>query len=229
MAFRNETLMKVVRLMNETEEKYFARPLATIKMCISNGNHKIGRVMNVSIPPILSCGNCTECKFLCYDIKGCNQYPNTVIDARIRNWTVLKRSREEYFGRIRKVIARRRKNFYFRWHVAGDIIDIDYMKEMVAIAKENPHFIFWTYTKMYWIVNEYCATYGKESIPSNLTIMFSEWRGMPMDNPYGFPEFRVVFKDEVEPKGFYCPGNCDVCKRIKRGCVAGETTYCREH
>lgn len=226
MAFKNKTLMKVIRLMKAMERKYAAIPLDEIKMCISNGNHKIGRVMNVSIPPILSCGNCTECKFLCYDIKACNQYPNTVIDARIRNWTVLKRSREEYFGRIRKAIARRRKNFYFRWHVAGDIIDIDYLKEMAAIAKENPHFIFWTYTKMYWIVNEYCATY---EIPSNLIIMFSEWRGMPMDNPYGFPEFRVVFKDEVEPKGFYCPGNCDVCKAIKRGCVAGETTYCREH
>lgn len=136
MAFKNKTLMKVVRLMKAMERKYAAIPLDEIKMCISNGNHKIGRVMNVSIPPILSCGNCTECKFLCYDIKACNQYPNTVIDARIRNWTILKRSREEYFGRIRKAIARRRKNFYFRWHVAGDIIDIDYLKEMAAIARK---------------------------------------------------------------------------------------------
>lgn len=229
MAFTNKTIAKVIRLMKETEEKYSARPLAIIKMCISNGNKKIGRVMNVSLPPILSCGNCKECKFLCYDIKACNQYPNTVIDARIRNWTILKKDRDEYFARIRNAIERRRRNFYFRWHVSGDIIDLDYLKRVVDIARDYPHLIFWTYTKMYWIVNQYCDIYGKESIPSNLTIMFSEWRGVPMDNPYGFPEFRVVFKGEEEPEGHYCPRNCDVCKAIKRGCVAGETTYCREH
>ena len=60
--------------------------------------------------------------------------------------------------------------------------------------------------------------------------MFSEWRGMPMSNPHGMPEFKVVFKDDAEkPRGFYCPGNCDICKNSKRGCVAGETVYCNEH
>ena len=51
-----------------------------------------------------------------------------------------------------------------------------------------------------------------------------------MDNPYNFPEFRVVFKDDlVKPVGFYCPGNCDICKVAGRGCIARETTYCNEH
>ena len=52
---------------------------------------------------------------------------------------------------------------------------------------------------------------------------------MPMDNPHGMPEFRVVFKDETPPAGHYCPGNCDICKNLHRGCVEGETTYCMEH
>lgn len=227
--FKQETIDKVLAKAREIKKHYMVMDVEYIKMCISDGNQKIGRVMNVSLMPIMTCGNCDECQYLCYDIKACNQYPNTVIDARIRNFVLLIRNRDEYFRRIEEKIKRRRKNFFFRWHVAGDIVDLDYLDRMIGIAKRNPKWTFWTYTKMYRIVNRWCKLHGKENIPSNLHIMFSEWRGVPMDNPYGFPEFRVVFKGEEEPKGHYCPGNCDVCKKAKRGCVVGETTYCREH
>lgn len=229
MAYTTETIRKVTRSLNDAIAHYDQIAVGEIPMCISDGNKKIGRVMNVSLPPIISCGNCSECQKLCYDIKACNQYPNTVIDARARNFSILKRNREGYFERIRRAIARRRKNLYFRWHVAGDIMDADYLDHMNWIAEQFPEFIFWAYTKMYGIVNDYCGDRGREMIADNLSIMFSEWRGMPMENPHGFPEFRVVFKDEVEPVGFYCPGNCDVCKKVNRGCIVGETTYCREH
>ena len=147
----------------------------------------------------------------------------------MRNLAILEKDREVYFDRIEQAISRRRKNKWFRWHVAGDIVDFDYFVHMAEISREHPDFTFWTYTKNYAVVNSYCAVYGKDNIPANFTVMFSEWRGMPLDNPYGFPEFRVVFKDEQPPKGFYCPGNCDICKEQRRGCVAGETTYCKEH
>ena len=203
----------------------------SVRMAISQGNRKIGRVMNVSLPPILTCANCSECKFLCYDIKACNQYPNTVIDARARNLAILLEDRDAYFRQIDEAISRRRKNKFFRWHVAGDILDADYLANMVDIARAHPDFVFWTYTKNYGVVNEYCERRGgRSAIPENLSIMFSEWRGMPMSNPFHFPEFSVVFKDdEVKPVGHYCPGNCDICKEQHRGCIAGETTYCHEH
>ena len=204
-------------------------PVEDIKMAISKGNRKIGRVMNVSLPPLLSCANCSGCSKLCYDIKACLQYPDTVIDARMRNLTILQKDREEYFRRINDAISRRRLHKFFRWHVAGDIIDADYFARMVEIARRHPDFKFWTYTKNYAVVNEWVDKNGRDALPANLSVMFSEWRGMPMDNPHGFPEFRVVFKDETPPAGFYCPGNCDVCKEINRGCIAGETTYCNEH
>ena len=199
------------------------------KMCISSGNRKIGRVMNVSLPPVLTCANCKECMHICYDIKACLQYPQTVINARMRNYILLLKDRDEYFRRVDEKMRRRRTNKFFRWHVAGDIIDLDYFVRMVENARNHPDFTIWTYTKNYSVVNEYCDIYGVESIPSNLHIMFSEWRGLPMINPYHFPEFRVVFKDEEKPSGFYCPGNCDICKACKRGCIGGETTYCNEH
>lgn len=226
--FKKETLNKVINKAKELKAHYMNINAEDIPMCISDGNKKIGHVLNVSLMPIMTCKNCGKCKYLCYDVKACIQYKN-VIDARVRNTVLLEKNRDEYFRRIYNKCLRRRKNKYFRWHVAGDIVDFDYFARMVELAKEMVEFVFWTYTKNYEVVNEYCDKYGKDSIPDNLHIMFSEWRGMEMVNPYHFPEFRVVFKDEEEPKGFYCPGNCDVCKEIKRGCLVGETTYCREH
>ena len=228
-----ESIKKVVKLMNEKKKFYASIPADEIKICISEGNRKIGRVMNVSLPPIMTCANCKECKHYCYDIKSCLQYPGTVIDARIRNYMILTKNRDEFFSRIDEKMTARRKNKYFRWHVAGDIIDIDYFSRMIKIAREHTDFIIWTYTKNYNVVNEWISRNGKENLPKNFTIMFSEWRGMEMINPYGMPEFRVVFKNDVnkpDPKqNHYCPGNCDICKKFNRGCVAHETTYCNEH
>ena len=225
-----ESITKVIRQMKEAEKALISRPVKNIKMCISSGNRKIGNTLNVSLPPIMTCPNCAECKFLCYDVKACLQYPNTVIDARIRNYVILKKDRNEYFNRIQEALNKRKANKYFRWHVAGDIIDVDYFDRMVKMARTNPGFKFWTYTKNYKAVNEWLdSNGGKAAIPANLSVMFSEWRGVEMVNPYGFGEFRVVFKDEEKPKGFYCPGNCDVCIKSGRGCISNETVYCNEH
>lgn len=234
MAYKQESIKKMIETMGDTMRKYARVPLDRIPLCISSGNRKIGRVMNVSLPPVLSCGNCGKCKYFCYDIKACLQYPGTVIDARIRNWTILKRDREEYFRRIEEKISRRRRNKYFRWHVSGDLIDRDYLENVVQIAKRHPDFTFWTYTKMYGLVNEYVADGGR--IPGNLSIMFSEWDGVPVVNPYGFPVFSCRMKAGNKNHGpeyfrglYKCPGNCDVCKSLHRGCIAGENTFADEH
>lgn len=231
--YSHESISKVVNLMNARRAYYAPVAVDQIKMAISKGNRKIGRVMNVSLPPIMTCANCKECKYLCYDVKACLQYPNTVIDARIRNLSILIKDRDEYFHRIDEAMNRRRKNKYFRWHVAGDIVDVDYFDRMIDNARRHPDFIIWTYTKNYRVVNTWIDANGRDAIPANFHIMFSEWRGLEMINPYHMPEFRVVFKDdEHKPDpatNHYCPGNCDICKAMNRGCVAGETTYCNEH
>ena len=116
-----ESLAKAVALMQKRGAELNLIPVSDIKMCISAGNRKIGRVLNVSLPPILSCANCAGCSRLCYDIKACLQYPGTVIDARMRNYSILLRDRDEFFRRIEDKISRRRKNKFFRWHVAEAI------------------------------------------------------------------------------------------------------------
>jgi len=202
--------------------------------CITQGNRKIGRVLNVSLLPIRDCGNCSHCSPYCYDIKANLQYPNTVLPARVRNSLLARNHRAQYFADIRNKCARRRKNKYFRWHVSGDILDADYFAEMVSIAREFPEFTFWTYTKMFGIVNDWISANG--ALPVNLHVMFSVWDGMPTPNPFGLPVFACRLKDGNKDitdtefsKMFKCPNNCDICKASCRGCVVGESAYADEH
>ena len=210
-------------------EYYFSVSLVTLTVCVSKGNKKIGRTLNVSLPPIITCANCSGCMKFCYDIKAVLQYVN-VAKARAKNYVILMRDRDKYFQDIINVMKKRKTNKFLRWHVSGDIIDIDYFDRMVKIARMFPDFTMWTYTKAYHIVNKWCELYGKENIPSNLSIMFSEWKGMKMVNPFGFPEFRVVMKEDKKPENVkWCNGNCENCIKTHSHCVKGETVYCNEH
>lgn len=231
-----QTISKVMMQAKTKRAELIKRDPASIKICISSGNRKIGRVMNVSLMPLMTCHNCDGCKWFCYDIKACAQYPNTVIDARMRNTVLLELDRDEYFRRIDEKMSRRRKNKYFRWHVAGDIMDLDYFIRMVESARKHSDFVVWTYTKNYAVVNEYCSIYGRDAIPDNFHIMFSEWDGMELINPYNFPVFTCKLKagnKNHDPEYFdnlyKCPGNCDLCKTGKLGCIGGISTYCDEH
>jgi len=237
--YKEESIKKMISKATETMTLYRQGKLGPLTICISRGNRKIGRVLNVSLMPVMTCGNCKHCKGICYDIKACLQYSG-VIPARVRNTLLAREHREEYFRLIDQACTRRKRNKYFRWHVAGEILDLDYFARMVEIARKHPDFRFWTYTKMYELVNQYCdQNGGKSAIPENLSIMFSEWKiqtddgrfvVIPFNNPYGFPVFAVRFHGEEEPKHlFRCPGNCDICKESHHGCPYGESSYADEH
>lgn len=233
--YSKETLKKYMDQSQDMIRHYNAVALDAIAFCISEGNDKIGRTWNVSTLAIYTCGNCKECKDFCYDIKACVKNAADVLDARVRNTVILWRDRDLFFTLINNFLNTRRKHKFFRWHVAGEIVDYDYFCRMVETCREHPDWTFWTYTKMYHIVNKYCDNHGgRAAIPSNFSIMFSPWDGLPMDNPYNFPVFAVRLKAGNKTpwpweKMYKCPGNCDICKAAGRGCIVGEDTYNDEH
>lgn len=239
MKMKPETIRKYLNALNARIAFYMTQDPYKIPLCISDGNNKIGHALNVSQPPIKTCGRCSHCMIYCYDVKTC-VFRSDVIDARARNYVILQLARERYFQEIRGRLSRlRRKNPMFRWHVGGEIPDAAYFAEMVQIARDFPRVKFWTYTKVHFIVNEYVRTNGgtrAAAIPRNLKIMFSEWDGMPMENPYNFPIFtcKLAAGNQNHPADFFetlykCPGNCDVCRDTGRGCIVGESTYADEH
>lgn len=238
MRYQESTLRGYVKTMKNRIKKALDN-LSAIHVHFSKGNSKIGKVLNVSTASGLNCGNCTHCLPFCYDIKACLRFPE-VMTARAENAALAMYDRDRFFAEIDKKMSNRKKNKYFRWHQGGEILDYEYFCEMVENAKRHSDYeCIWTYTKMYWIVNRYVMEHGnsrKTAIPANMVIMFSEWDGLTIDNPYNFPIFTVKLaagnvnhEESFFEKLWKCPGNCDVCKKYHRGCIANESTYANEH
>lgn len=230
--FRPETIKKIVASLVVLVNMYLSslQNGKKIDIVISNGNRKIGRCMNVSLAPIITCGNCRNCKYFCYDVKACCQYEN-VRKARAKNTALFRFSREEFFAQLWVKMSRKKTNKFLRFHVPGEIADMNHFEWIVETARRFPDFRIWTYTKMYWIVNAWIAQNGLESLPENLSVMFSEWKGVPIDNPYGMPVFRCIEHGEEESvKGMMqCPGCCDHCKKYGCGCVNRQSAYVYLH
>ena len=232
--FRPETIRRIVKSLSEKVEGYTSdiKSGKTVAIVISTGNQKIGRCMNVSLAPIITCKNCKECKSFCYDVKACCQYEN-VRNARAKNTALFRYDRDLFFRLLWEKMSRKKSNKFLRFHVSGEIVDIDHFSRMVETAKRFPDFKIWTYTKVYWIVNQYIREHGgnkEAALPDNFKVMFSEWKGLPIDNPYDLPVFRCVMENEEQPTDcFKCPGCCDYCKAHGCGCVAGKSSYVHLH
>ena len=233
MNLKPETVAKYIKLAMDALN-YFIAILCNCHVAFSYGNEKIGRVLNVSLLPILTCGkNCRVCKGICYDIKACLRFADIrggVLAARAKNTALALYDEARYFEEIDRKMSRRKKNKFLRWHVGGDIPSLSYFIHMVELARKHPDFVCWTYTKQYYIVNEYCRIYGKESIPENLSVMFSVWDGLELDNPYGFATFKCVLTGRSFTPGVHrCPGNCKVCLDSKTGCPYQQDTENGQH
>lgn len=224
-----ESLKKYHEKLEERIAFYDAIPLESLTVSISKGNKKVGSVDNVSLPSDKTCPHCKDCQLACYDKKACLQYPN-VINARAKNYSIMKRSLEKYFNDIREWLKKSKKPF--RFHVGGDIVNEEYLDGMVKVTNEISNNLDWTYTKSQDIVNEYIRKNGGEwkKIAPNLVIMYSKWGHVPIDNPYNMPVFWCIVKGQEKPKDMYhCPENCQICIANHRGCPYGESAWIDEH
>lgn len=108
---------------------------------------------------------------------------------------------------------------FFRFHVSGDIPNVYYLNHMIEIAERNPHCEMLCFTKKYDIVNSVLKV--GTIIPKNLHIIYSAWRGLKMENPYGMPEAHVRYRDgttTAHENAIQCNGNCTDCALTEGGC-----------
>ena len=196
---------------------------------ISPGNAKLGSVPSVSLPAGVTCRNDCECSKKCYAKKLERMRPS-VRDAYKHNYELLKTSPNTYWREVEASIMMSR---FFRYHVSGDIVDLNYLRKMVEIAERNKHCEMLCFTKKYDTVNAYLLSGGK--VPPNLHLIFSAWRGLPMDNPFRLPEAHVRYRDgttTAESKAVECGGNCTDCALTDGGCWAlsnGDQVVFNEH
>lgn len=196
---------------------------------ISKGNAKMGEIMSVSLPAIITCGKDVPCKKKCYanriEVRRSN-----VREAYEKNWGILKTDPDTYW---REVEASIKMSRFFRFHVSGDIPDMDYLKRMFAVARRNKHCKILCFTKKYDLVNEYLST-GVHK-PSNLLLFFSVWPGYECNNPFRLPEAHVRLKNgktTAPDKAVECKGNCSECGINDSGCWVlkkGQSVVFDEH
>ncbi len=200
-----------------------------IEVKISQGNSKMGIISSVSLPTGITCRDDCECIKKCY-AKKIERLRPSVRKTYENNYQILKSDPALYWREIETSIKMSR---FFRFHVAGDIPDRDYLECMVKVAYNNPKCEILCFTKKYSIVNEYI--HANKCIPDNLHIVFSGWRGIPMDNPYNLPEAHVRYRDgttTARDDAHECLGNCTKCAIIDTGCwvlKSGEQIIFNEH
>jgi hypothetical protein len=179
------------------------------RVTISRGNRKLGAIMNVSIQPVQCCPKGIPCaEGDCYALKSLRLYPATR-KAWAKNARIAKTNPKRYFTQIANSIADRKPR-YFRWHVAGDILSVDYLCQMCRIAAHHPRTRFLVFTKAFHIVNAY---ENIRALPGNLVVIFSAWPRMKIDNPHSH---RIAWmqdgtENRVPQNAIECPGNCENC------------------
>ena len=196
---------------------------------ISKGNEKMGNIASVSLPAGITCRHDCECYKKCYAKKLERMRPS-VKAAYQHNYDILNQDSNTYWREVEASIMMSR---FFRYHVSGDIPDNVYLAHMIEIAERNPHCEMLCFTKKYDLINDHLNFGG--TIPGNLHIIFSGWKGLKMDNPYNLPEAHVLYRDgttTARNDAKLCGGNCTECAITDNGCWTikhGEQVVFNEH
>ena len=196
---------------------------------ISNGNRKMGAIPSFSLPQGITCRPDAPCKKECYAKRMERLYEN-VKKSYYNNFQEWKNNP---IAVEKQIIAVAYISKLFRWHVSGDIIDRNYFEMMIRVAKVCNQTKFLCFTKKFEIVNTYL--FERNKLPDNLIIVFSDWKGLYLENPFNLPIAHVMYKngETTAPNGSkLCKGNCYDCVVEDGGCwnlKCGENVVFMKH
>lgn len=197
------------------------------KLSISKGNAKMGAIPSVSLPAGVTCNPDAPCFKKCYALRIERRYKQSKA-AYQNNLDILENSPELFWIQVKAAASVTR---FFRYHVSGDIPNIEYLNNMVNLAHELPNTTFLAFTKQYPIINAYIN--GGAVLPDNLKIIFSNWGAWQCENPHNLPVCEIILKGNAPDDNWkICGGNCTECACRGVGCWElkhGETIAIYEH
>ena len=167
-------------------------------------------------------GCCDECEKYCYAVNDARRYHHTCIPSLGKNTVIMQNNMNEAFNQIKEELINKKANV-LRWHSSGEIINYDYLLNMVKLAKELPSVKFYFYTKRFGFVEKYLNEH--KAFPSNLICNISEWngntKGYKLDglNKFIYDDGTddaikdLVHCPAVDKKGHKTGVTCDQCKR----------------
>ena len=212
-----EINQKFNEALQEAKKAVKAGSVTTVS--ISKGNEKMGEVKSVSLLPFVTCpARCKKtCAAECYAAKIANLRPS-VLKAYANNTALAMLKPSLFWQGINYTMA---GVLFFRFHVAGDIMNREYFENMVQACKNNPHCKVLVFTKRYEIVNNYIKERGP--LPENMKLLFSGWQNLQPTNPHKLPETNVYNRKEAPAKNWLlCGGNCFECGCRGTGCWKAE-------
>jgi len=182
-----------------------------MKLHISKGNKKMGKIPSSSLRPIKDCINCKECSNKCYAIKAYRQYKRTK-KAWDENSKLIRENESKWeSGHIKWITKEKPK--YFRFNVSGDIISRKHLRLMNRTCKACPSTRFLIFTKSFKFIKD------PKTIAENLTVVLSVFpkmkvperlKSLPRAYAYNthldYPDNLRRFKDAIE-----CVGGCEFC------------------
>lgn len=169
---------------------------------ISKGNSKLGRIPNISFSPVLSCVDDAPCFSDCYAIKAWRMYP-LVRKSWYGNYSYWMREPLSFQSEMKTWFSKNEIQA-FRWFVAGDIPDENFLEVMRDIACEFKTVRFLCFTKRHEL--------NFMGLPDNLQIILSMWPGW---GDVSSPRRRAWMQDGTETRipenVISCLGTCDRC------------------
>lgn len=184
-----------------------------MKIHVSNGNTKLGKIANWSLTPGRACPElaCKTClKNGCYAMKAYRMYP-AVRKAWNENTEIAETDIQELRLQL-LAFFKKYKGDFFRIHQAGDFIGTDYFEMWLEIAQLFPHIQFLAYTKAFDIIR----FVSPQEVPRNLQIILSHWTGVSipynLDSYYRVAWLATSLSDSTNYDGYVCPGDCTKCK-----------------
>lgn len=199
---------------------------------ISNSISKLGpSIPSVNLPPIITCDQSIGCAKKCYARRGRFAF-GSVKNLLQQNYDIWLNDPETY---ERDIYVAAFTSRFFRFHSSGDIPDASYLEMMTRVAEKCPMTDFLCFTKKFGLVNSYISENGIDSIPSNLTIVFSAWGDFIPDNPNNLPVAYIKFKKQetnIPESARPCMGYCGECVQSGNSCwdlKPGESVVFNEH
>lgn len=182
-----------------------------MNLTISPENTKLGRIPNLSHPPIIGCRPDAPCTTDCYALKAWRQYPQTRAAWR-GNLSLWEADPAHYRADLYSYLSSRRyRTPFFRFFVAGDIPSQAYATMMIHVAHAFPSTSFLCFTKQYAL--------DWRARPSNLTILWSAWPGFPLPKKPRSVSGIAWLDDGTETRIprhsrylHHCAGNCTDCQ-----------------
>lgn len=202
---------------------YEPAALRDLGIAFSDGDKKLGTVLNYSLLPGITCNK--PCVNHCFGLIPCIRWPaGAPIKNRARNTALAMMDPDSFLQQLEDKLKSQPAGTPFRPHQDGEFFNAVYFAGVNDVIGNCRNIRAWTYTTRDDITEQF---YSQHKRPENFSLLLSHWPGkIEPKNTHGLPEFITLDRENGQQwlKGVYsCPGNCQICLKAGRGCPYGET------